>query len=96
MATKNTPGKYDCHGSADRDEPLFTLIARDDCMPALIMLWIAMKAGDWKAFMKAAVFANGVMAMRRMKGKKPNLAKLQEALTCAKAAEAWKLANPSA
>lgn len=39
MATKNNPGKYDCHAKAAPDEPTFTLIARDPTMGAVIMLW---------------------------------------------------------
>lgn len=39
MGTKNNPGRFDCHASADPDEPLFTLRAKDPLAPALVRLW---------------------------------------------------------
>lgn len=39
MATKNNPGKFDCHAKAAPDEPTFTLIARDPTMGAMLVLW---------------------------------------------------------
>ncbi len=39
MGTKNNPGAFDCHESAEDDEPLFTLRARDPHAPALVRLW---------------------------------------------------------
>lgn len=39
MATKNNPGKWDCHAKAAPDEPTFTLIARDPTMGAMLVLW---------------------------------------------------------
>lgn len=43
MGTKNDPGKYDCHDSADPDEPLFTLLARDPLAPILVDLWASLR-----------------------------------------------------
>lgn len=40
MGTKNNPGKFDCYGNADPDEPMFILLARDIAAPAAILRWI--------------------------------------------------------
>lgn len=39
MGTKNNPGKFDCYHSAEDDEPMFVLLARDPMAPALVHLW---------------------------------------------------------
>lgn len=39
MGTRTNPGRYDCYAKALPDEPLFTLLARDPCAPALLRLW---------------------------------------------------------
>lgn len=45
MGTKTDPGKYDCHGKAADDEPLFTLRAKDPIAPYLVELWRQLRAG---------------------------------------------------
>ena len=42
MGTKANPGKYDCHARAEDDEPLFTLLARDESAPNLVRQWAAL------------------------------------------------------
>ena len=39
MGTKNKPGKFDCYGNAEPDEPMFILLARDMTAPELVELW---------------------------------------------------------
>jgi hypothetical protein len=39
MATKNSPGTFDCYANALPDEPLFVLLARDPQAPALLRAW---------------------------------------------------------
>lgn len=39
MGTKDNPGKYDCYGRAEGDEPMFTLLARDPMSPVLVRMW---------------------------------------------------------
>jgi hypothetical protein len=39
MGTKQSPGAFDCHARALYDEPMFTLLGRDQHAPALVNLW---------------------------------------------------------
>lgn len=39
MGTKNEPSAFDCYANAEPDEPLFTLLARDESAPMLVELW---------------------------------------------------------
>lgn len=41
MGTKNNPGKYDCYGKAEPDEPIFILRANDPIAPMVVRLWAA-------------------------------------------------------
>lgn len=43
MGTKNNPGKFDCLASAEPDEPLFVLLARDEDAPTLVRKWARMR-----------------------------------------------------
>lgn len=43
MGTKNNPGKFDCYANAAPDEPMFVLLGRDPCAPALVQLWAEMR-----------------------------------------------------
>ncbi len=48
MGTKNEPGKFDCHGKADDNEPLFTLRAKDPIAPQLVLIWKAIRCGEYQ------------------------------------------------
>lgn len=39
MGTKNNPGAYDCYESADPDEPMFVLLARDPLASEVVRMW---------------------------------------------------------
>lgn len=41
MGTKTEPGKFDCYASAQEDEPIFVLLARDPLAPKLVRQWAA-------------------------------------------------------
>lgn len=41
MGTKSNPGTYDCYAKAQEDEPLFTLLGRDELAPILVRTWAA-------------------------------------------------------
>jgi hypothetical protein len=43
MGTKNSPGPHSCYEKAEPDEPLFTLLARDEDAPKLVELWAEMR-----------------------------------------------------
>lgn len=40
MGTKAEPGRFDCYGKAEDDEPIFTLLGRDPTAPKLIRAWV--------------------------------------------------------
>lgn len=40
MGTKAEPGRFDCYGKAEADEPIFTLLGRDPAAPKLIRDWV--------------------------------------------------------
>jgi len=44
MATKNSPGNFDCYANAAPDEPMFILLGRDPVAPLLIDLWRTLRA----------------------------------------------------
>lgn len=44
MGTKMNPGKFDCYESAEPDEPMFVLLARDIDAPVLVVLWATFRA----------------------------------------------------
>ena len=46
MGTKRDPGGYDCYASAEPDEPLFVLLARDPLAPELVKLWALMRGKE--------------------------------------------------
>ncbi len=39
MGTKRNPGDYDCYRKAARDEPMFTILARDAHGPEAVRHW---------------------------------------------------------
>lgn len=84
MATKEEPGKYDCHAAAAPNEPIFTLRAKDELMAPMIRLWIAMRQGDYAAAMDALDVG---LTLRR---KETSPEKLAEAERCAVEAERWR------
>lgn len=43
MGTKNNPGRFDCLGAAEPDEPMFILLARDPSAPTLIREWVKLR-----------------------------------------------------
>lgn len=43
MGTKNNPGRFDCYGAAEADEPIFILIGRDPSAGALVREWVKMR-----------------------------------------------------
>jgi hypothetical protein len=87
MGTKKEPGKYDCHAKAELDEPLFTLLARDEHAPAVVRFWVAVKSGLFPADF-------GAMVAPDIRADLPE--KLREALSCADAMQEWLKKNPRA
>jgi len=77
MGTKNNPGKFDCYGNAELDEPVFILLARDVSAPILVRNW---------AMMRQMAIGLGVKPQSDMK-------MVAEAEECAAAMEAWRKKN---
>lgn len=53
-ATKESPSRFDALPKAEKDEPYFTLLARDPIAPLLVRQWVAemqrLSPGHFKAF----------------------------------------------
>lgn len=76
MGTKNDPGKYDCHGKAAPDEPIFTLRAKDMLAPFVVRQW----ALAYHEYHKRGIISS----------KKFEQEKFDEAMACADAMEEWR------
>jgi hypothetical protein len=46
MGTKNNPSAFDCYNVAEPDEPLFTLLARDQSAPGMVRQWAYERARE--------------------------------------------------
>jgi hypothetical protein len=46
MGSKLNPGKFDCYESAEPDEPMFILLARDPQAASLVRRWAAERANQ--------------------------------------------------
>ncbi len=77
MATKQTPGQFDCYANALPDEPMFVLLARDPDFRRLVQKWAKRRRRDCAA---------GLRPMSDMK-------MVQAALDTALAGEMWRRAN---
>jgi hypothetical protein len=75
MGTKTDPGKFDCYGNAEPDEPMFILLARDLAAPETVEAWAnkrvdMIEAGlkphsDWKMIDEARECANKMRDWRK-------------------------------
>ena len=74
MGTKNNPGRFDCYGNADADEPMFILLARDIDAPTIVEEWASMRAARVRIGEKPET----------------DLLMVDEARECAKAMRAWR------
>jgi hypothetical protein len=43
MATKNSPGQFDCYANAAPDEPMFVLCGRDKDAATLVRIWALLR-----------------------------------------------------
>lgn len=77
MGTKQLPGVFDCYDKALPDEPMFTLLARDDSAPDMVRQW---------AYEREREVAQG----RRSPA---DLAMVAEARRCANAMALWRGEN---
>lgn len=81
MATKNSPGKFDCYVNAEPDEPMFVLLGRDRHAPLLVWLWARMREFEHErddVVEEATACANSMAEYLKVKGKEP--AELVDAL----------------
>ena len=81
MGTKHKPGKFDCYGNAEPDEPIFVLLARDPDAPDTMRYW-QMRRSRRKL---DEAYEQGAAVLE--------LDQLKEALDCANAMESWREAN---
>lgn len=72
MGTKANPGAFDCHGKAEPDEPVFTLLGRDRHGPTLVWLWSVLRELDGEdpaVVAEARVCASEMIAYATQKGR---------------------------
>lgn len=74
MGTKQNPGRFDCYDKAHADEPIFTLRAKDPNAPAIVEAWAA----------------NARMLIELGTRPPSDIAKVEEALDCARAMRIWR------
>jgi hypothetical protein len=77
VGTKTEPGKFDCHGNALPDEPMFTVLARDPYAPALVRRWAKQRDKDIKAGIRP----------------RSDIPMIKEARKCAADMEKWRTEN---
>lgn len=73
MGTKNNPSTYDCYATAEADEPMFVLLARDKRAPEMVRMWADERKNDIAFKMRPPSDA----------------AQVEEAYACADAMENW-------
>lgn len=77
MGTKLQPGKFDCYGNAEPDEPMFILLARDPSAPDAVLRWIECREDLIRRGLKPSSDRNV----------------LKEARECAEAMIKWRIKN---
>ena len=77
MGTKSDPSLFDCYDTAEDDEPMFILLARDASAPGHVRSWALCRAGDINRGLKP----------------ESDMEQVQEAFQCAEAMEAWRRQN---
>lgn len=80
MGTKNNPGQYDCMGLALPDEPLFTLLARDQSAPGMVRQWAYEREREVRTGLKPEA----------------DMAMVEEARAVARDMEKWRRENDGA
>jgi hypothetical protein len=88
VGTKNKPGSFDCYASAEPDEPMFTLLARDPLAGHLVSVWSKLRYGDIEA--AHAVFCDMVTKHSSRYTLTPDVAKAGEAMDCSLAMFDWR------
>lgn len=77
MGTKNRPGSFDCYASAEGDEPVFVLLARDVHAPLLVRMWADIREASGEVPVKIEEARSCADAMarwnERSRGRKPML-----------------------
>jgi hypothetical protein len=75
MGSKNTPGRYDCFGAAEPDEPMFILLGRDPDAPQLVRDWVIRRQARGEAgdkLMEALDCAAKMEAFRIERDRRPH------------------------
>lgn len=91
MGTKLNPGSFDCHEAAADDEPLFTLLARDQLAPHLVLIWACIRGGD--PITALDEFNRMVQDHIVTYDPEAEKGKVQEAAACAESMQDWRAAN---
>lgn len=89
MGTKQNPGKFDCHGKAAPNEPIFTLRGKDPSGPYFVRAWAYLRLGRPVAAMEEIIKALNDPAVQARIG--PPCEKFEEAFDVAKAMHDWRV-----
>jgi hypothetical protein len=78
MGTKEEPGEFDVYHAAERDEPLFVLLARDPDAPGLVEVWASVREARGENPAKVAEARACAEAMRAWRLARRGLAARQD------------------
>ena len=75
LGTKNEPGRFDCYGAAEPNEPIFVLLGRDPDAPALVREWARLRSArpsqEGDKIMEALDCAANMEAFRMARASRP-------------------------
>ena len=74
MGSKENPGRFDCYGAAEPDEPMFILLGRDPDAPQLVRDWVIRRQARGEAgdkLMEALDCASKMDAFRMDRDRRP-------------------------
>lgn len=90
MATKATPGVFDCYAKAAPDEPIFVLRSTDPLAPILVRMWAAARSGNNYVGELAAAALVEILTSREAAEAFKDDAKFAEAMNCATEMDCWR------
>lgn len=86
MGTKTDPGTFDCYGSAEPDEPMFVLLARDKAAPMAVRAWADERERKLRLMGRTDALVDEVLA---------EVDQIAEARRCADDMDAWRAVHRS-
>ena len=87
MNNKLEPSEFDAYQKAQRDEPFFTLLARDPMSPSLIEAWAYLRSGQIGA--AEIAFKQAIDAATHIEPQMPGEAQIRSAFEVAQNSRDW-------